>query len=437
MATTMQRTVGDVPRPESGQQGSVLLRDSQQYVRAAADMLELDRSIFDLLSRPERELTFTLAVELDDGRLQAFTGYRVQHSRVLGPGKGGVRFHPASDLDEVRGLAALMTWKCALLGLPYGGAKGGVVCDPSLHSTSELSRITRAYANALTPFIGSRVDVPAPDVNTDERTMAWFLDEYERRVGRQEPSVVTGKPLALGGIPGRGESTGRGVALITLAMLERNGIAPEDARVVIQGFGKVGSEAARRLNEFGVRIIGISDISGGLYNPRGLDVPYILESLNCSPPRLLEEYTGDDAERVSNDDFLSIECDVLIPAALEGQITLDNAGSINARIVVEAANGPTTAEAEETLSRRGIEVAPDILANAGGVVVSYLEWQQGLQGERWALDTVRTALDERLRAAFDAVVCTSEQRQMSLRQAAYLIAVERVVKGMRMRWNQT
>ena len=434
MATTIEpRTT--TTRVVDAKQGSVLLRDSQQNVRDAAETLEIGRSLFNLLDQPEREITVTLPVELDDGRVEAFTGYRVQHSRVLGPGKGGMRFHPDSDLDEVRGLAALMTWKCALLDLPFGGAKGGVVCDPSVLSTGELARITRAFANALTPMIGSREDVPAPDVNTDERMMAWFLDEYERRTGKHDPSVVTGKPIALGGIPGRGESTGRGVALITVAMLERQWIKPRNARVVIQGFGKVGSEAAKRLHELGVKVIGISDVSGGLYNPDGLDIPRIAQSIQCQPPKLLREYGGEDAQRISGEEMLSLECDVLIPAALEGVITAETAPQINARIIVEGANGPTTAEGDRILDERGILVAPDILANAGGVVVSYFEWLQGLQGNRWTLDSVRTQLDARMRDAFEAVVSESERRKISLRQAAYVIAVERVARAVSLRWS--
>ena len=416
-------------------QGSVLLDDSSMYVRNAASALGLSSSLFSLIERPERQLTFTLPVELDDGRIEAFTGYRVQHSSVLGPGKGGVRFHPASDLDEVQGLAALMTWKCALLDLPYGGAKGGVSCDPTVLSTSELSRITRAYASALAPFVGSRVDVPAPDVNTDERTMAWFLDEYERRTGKHDPSVVTGKPLVLGGIPGRGESTGRGVALTAMLMLKRHNIRPDDARVAIQGFGKVGGEAARRLHELGVKVVAISDVSCTLVNQDGLDIPRINSQLAGSPPQLLNEYRGDDADVMPAESLLELDCDVLIPAALEGQINQGNAANILAQIIVEGANGPTTAEADATLTARGVGIAPDILANAGGVVVSFLEWQQGLQGAQQTLETVRPELDRRMTTAFETVAERADAEGISLRTAAYLIAVERVAVAAKLRWN--
>jgi glutamate dehydrogenase (NAD(P)+) len=329
-----------------------------------------------------------------------------------------------------------MTWKCALLDLPYGGAKGGVVCDPSLMSAGELARVTRAYANALAPVIGAHVDVPAPDMNTDERIMAWFLDEYERRVGHQEPSVITGKPIALGGIPGRGDSTGRGVALITMAMLEKRWINPKEARVVIQGFGKVGSEAARRLHDLGVKIIAISDVSAGLFNAEGLDIPRILQRVQCRPARLLTEYAGEDVTVMPPGDVLTLECDVLIPAALEGQITSANADEIRARVIVEGANGPTTAEADELLAQRGVAIAPDILANAGGVVVSYFEWLQGLQGSRWTLEDVRSRLEAEMRQAFDAVHRESERRKITMRQAAYLIAVQRVAEAVSLRWNR-
>jgi glutamate dehydrogenase (NAD(P)+) len=434
MATTIERSSAE-SRTHSVNQGSELLKDSQRYIRDAAEMLEISPSLFTLIQEPEREISVTLPVELDDGRVQAFTGYRVQHSRVLGPAKGGMRFHPDSNLDEVRGLAALMTWKCALLDLPYGGAKGGVVCDPSLLSSGELARITRAYAKSLSPFIGARIDVPAPDVNTDERIMAWFLDEYEKQIDRHEPSVVTGKPLALGGIPGRGESTGRGVAQTTMAMLEKQYISPKTARVVIQGFGKVGSEAARRLHELGIKVVGISDVSCGLVNPDGLDIPQILNAVQCQPPRLLSEYSSENVTHVPNSEVLTLDCDVLIPAALEGQIHAANAGDIKARIIVEGANGPTTAEAAELLAARGVAIAPDILANAGGVVVSYFEWLQGLQGNRWGLETVRKMLDEKMRTAFDAVYRESERRKITMRQAAYVIAVERVARAVSLRWS--
>jgi glutamate dehydrogenase (NAD(P)+) len=370
---------------------------------------------------------------MDDGRVQVFRGYRVQHSRLRGPAKGGFRYHPDVDLDEVRGLASLMTWKCALLDLPYGGAKGGVTCNPALMSSRELTQLTRAYAAALAPIIGADVDIPAPDMNTNESTMAWFLDELERRTGSYDPAVVTGKPIALGGSAGRGEATGRGVAHVTRLMLARAGVALEEARVVVQGYGKVGFEAVRSLAESGCKIVGISDVSGGLYNPKGLDIPRINAYIQSRPNRLLEGYPGEDAEAITNAEVLTLDCDVLIPAALEGQITAANARDVRAWIIVEGANGPTTAEADRILADNGVVVIPDILANAGGVVVSYFEWLQGRQGAKWTLEQVRSQLDSMMTTAFEHVVQRAAEDNVSLRQAAFLIAVERVAQAARLR----
>jgi glutamate dehydrogenase (NAD(P)+) len=372
---------------------------------------------------------------MDNGTIHVFKGYRVQHSRLLGPAKGGFRYHPDVDIDEVRGLASLMTWKCSLLNLPYGGAKGGVSVDPTRLSTSEQARLTRAYAAALAPFIGSKVDVPAPDVNTNDKTMGWFLDEYERVTGNYDPAVVTGKPISLGGSQGRGESTGRGVALTAKLMLTRLGIPLEEARIVVQGYGKVGFDTVRFLEEAGCKIVAISDVSGGLYNPDGLDIARINEHVNSHPKRLLEGYIGEDAEAISNADILILNCDALIPAALEGQITSANADKIRARVIVEGANGPTTSDADPILASRGIVVVPDILANAGGVVVSYFEWLQGLQGQRWTLADVRERLDAMMTEAFDAVVNRASAEKITLRQAAFVIALERVATAARLRWH--
>jgi glutamate dehydrogenase (NAD(P)+) len=336
-------------------------------------------------------------------------------------------------LNEVRGLASLMTWKCALLGLPYGGAKGGVTCDPARMSVGELTRLTRAYARALLPVIGSRVDIPAPDVNTNETTMAWVLDEVEQQIGHHDPAIVTGKPLALGGSAGRGEATGRGVAHIVRLALQRAGIPLERARIIVQGYGKVGYETVQPLYEAGCKIVAISDVSGGLYNPNGLDIPRINAHVQAHPSRLLAGYPGEDAEPVSNAEILTLEAEVLVPAALEGQITSANAWDIHARIIVEGANGPTTSEADDILAERGITVVPDILANAGGVVVSYFEWLQGLQGTRWTLTDVRAQLDAMMTSAYEEVTRTADARAITLRQAAFLIAVERVAEAARLR----
>jgi glutamate dehydrogenase (NAD(P)+) len=425
-----QSPAASVPTSSSG---TNLLQDAQTLVREACDMLGLDPGLQQLLETPEREIAVGLPVLMDDGTLKVFHGYRVQHSRFRGPAKGGFRYHPAVDLDEVRALASLMTWKCALVDIPYGGAKGGVTCDPSVMSEGELARLTRAYASALAPVIGSRVDIPAPDMNTSEKTMAWFLDEIERRTGTYDPAVVTGKPLSLGGSAGRAEATGRGVAHVARLMLDRLNIPVDQARVVVQGYGKVGYEAVQPLVESGSKIIAISDVSVALYNPAGLDIPRINAHLQASSDRLLAGYPGEDATIISKDDLLALECDVLIPAALEGQITAANAGEIRAKIIVEGANGPTTLAADEVLHERGVIVVPDILANAGGVVVSYFEWLQGLQGSRWTLADVRAQLDQIMTDAFEAVVGCADERGVSLRRAAFLLAVERVAEAAALR----
>jgi len=428
MQTTAER------KPTTHQSaGSSLLQDALAQVRAAGKRLGISPGMQQLLETPEREFAVALPVEMDDGRLEVFHGYRVQHSRLRGPAKGGFRYHPNVDLDEVRGLASLMTWKCALLDLPYGGAKGGVTVDPSKLSRRELVELTRTYAAALIPVIGPHVDIPAPDVNTNDATMGWFLDEYERQVGKFDPAIVTGKPIALGGSEGRGESTGRGVAHVAKQAMERLGIPVAGARVVVQGYGKVGSDTVRFLNEFGVKVIAISDVSGGLYNPDGLDIARINAHVANHPKRLLEGYPGEDAEVISNAEILTLDCDVLIPAALEGQITVDNAADVRARLIVEGANGPTTGDADAILDARGVKVVPDILANAGGVVVSYFEWLQGLQGERWKLDDVRARLDDRMKTAVGQVFERAEAEGVTLREAAFLIAVERVIVAARLR----
>ncbi len=429
----MQTTTADRKPTPHQSAGSSLLQDALAQVRAAGKRLGISPGMQQLLETPEREFAVALPIEMDDGRLEVFHGYRVQHSRLRGPAKGGFRYHPNVDLDEVRGLASLMTWKCALLDLPYGGAKGGVTVDPTKLSRRELIELTRTYSAALIPVIGPHVDIPAPDVNTNDQTMGWFLDEYERQVGKFDPAIVTGKPIALGGSEGRGESTGRGVAHVARQAMERLGIPVEGASIVVQGYGKVGSDTVRFLKDFGVKIIAISDVSGGLYNPEGLDIDRIDAHVASHPKRLLEGYPGEDARTISNAEILTLACDVLIPAALEGQITADNAADIQAKLIVEGANGPTTGEADAILAERGIKVVPDILANAGGVVVSYFEWLQGLQGERWTLEDVRQRLDNRMRTAVGQVFERAESEGVTLREAAFLIAVERVVVAAKLR----
>lgn len=433
MQKAPERPVATETRPKPSSAGSSLLEDAQRQVRDACATLGLDAGLQAFLETPEREIAVGLPVRMDDGHIEMFQGYRVQHSRVRGPAKGGFRYHPSVNMDEVRALSSLMTWKCSLLNLPYGGAKGGVTCDPTRLSTSELSRLTRAYAGALIPVIGSRIDIPAPDLNTNETTMAWFLDEIERRTGTYDPAMVTGKPIPLGGSAGRGEATGRGVSSVTRLTLERAGIPIEQARIVVQGYGKVGFDTVKALVDSGAKIVALGDVSAALYNPDGLNIERINAHVDTASTRLLAGYPGDDAQVIDKDDLLTLECDVLIPAALEGQITVENAEDIRAKFIVEGANGPTTADADEILERRGVVVVPDILANAGGVVVSYFEWLQGLQGMSWTLDDVRARLDQMMTDAFGAVVACSDERGISLRQAAFLLAVGRVAEAAELR----
>ena len=432
MQTAIERPTSTPVAPATSS-GSTLLQDAQVLVRQACEALGLETGLQRLLEVPEREVAVGLPVQMDDGSLQVFHAFRVQHSRLRGPAKGGFRYHPAVDIDEVRALASLMTWKCALVNIPYGGAKGGITCDPTVMSDGELARLTRAYARALAPVIGSRVDIPAPDVNTNDRTMAWFMDEYESTTGVYDPAIVTGKPVSLGGSLGRSEATGRGVAHVARLMLQQLGIPVEQATVAVQGYGKVGYDAVKSLWESGSKIVAISDVSCALYNPNGLDIDRLNAHVATSAGRLLAGYPGEDATVIPSEELLTLECDVLIPAALEGQITTENAGDIRARIIAEGANGPTTLDADEILNARGIVLIPDILANAGGVVVSYFEWLQGLQGNSWTLEKVRTELDTIMTAAFEAVVAHAQQHNVSLRAAAFRIAVERVAEAARLR----
>lgn len=398
-----------------------------------AARLRLEPGIHAILRQPERELTVAVPVVMDDGLIKVFTGYRVQHCSARGPCKGGIRYHPSVDLNEVRALAALMTWKCAVVGIPYGGAKGGVQCDPSQMSQDELARMTRRFTAMIMPIIGSRRDIPAPDVNTNAQVMAWMADTVSMLERRAAMEIVTGKPVSLGGSLGRREATGRGVAITTEELLKRRGLRPADTTVAIQGYGNVGSVTATVLHEMGAKIVAVSDISGGLYDPRGLDIPAINKHVEAHPKRLLEGYTAPGVVSITNDELLLLDVDVLIPAALEHQIREDNAPYINARMIVEAANGPTTPEADQILSDRGIVVVPDILANAGGVVVSYFEWVQDLQAFFWEEEEVNRNLHRIMTRSFKEVWDVSEQEGVSLRLAAYLLAVNRVASAVRER----
>jgi glutamate dehydrogenase (NAD(P)+) len=396
---------------------------------AAADRLNLDEGMKQILAKPKRELTVHFPVKMDDGTLRVFTGHRVQHSLTRGPAKGGIRYHPDVTLDEVRALAMWMTWKCAVVGIPYGGGKGGVVVDPKLLSDLELERLTRRYAAEIACIIGPEVDIPAPDVNTNAQTMAWIMDTISMMRGYPIPGLITGKPIAVEGSLGRNEATARGLQYTLRQAVKETGMTLEGARVVVQGYGNAGSIAARLLHDDGANIIAVSDSKGGIYNPRGIDP---MGALRYKQEHgTLDGYGG--ADPVTNEEILEIECDILVPAALESVITERNASRINTKMIAEAANGPTTPEADRILYDRGIIVLPDILANAGGVTVSYFEWAQNIQGYYWAEDEVNEKLERVMKRAFKDVYETSDTHTVDMRTAAYMLAISRVAEVTRLR----
>jgi glutamate dehydrogenase (NAD(P)+) len=382
-----------------------------------------------ILTHPSRQIIFAIPFQRDSGEIEVYTGYRVQYNFARGPAKGGIRFHPGVTLDEVTALAFWMTWKCAAIDLPFGGAKGGVTCDPSSLSQSELERITRRYAAELVEVVGPDKDVPAPDVGTTPQTMAWFMDTYSMHMRASVPGVVTGKPLEIGGSRGRVEATGRGVSLVALDEMERMKMTPAQTRVVIQGFGNVGGIAARMFVDAGCKVVGISDVTGGYYNPKGIDIA--AATAYSQEHHSLDGYQG--GERISNAVLLEQDCDVLVPAALEKVLTAENAARVKARLIVEGANGPTTPEADRLFGAAGIVVIPDIIANAGGVTVSYFEWVQDRQGYFWKESEVNERLKELLITNFHIVRELAMLRHVSLRTAAYMVAIERVVKSMKTR----
>lgn len=395
-------------------------------LRTAANYLNLENSIVDILSKPKRELQVSFPVKMDDGRVKVFIGYRVQHNDARGPFKGGIRYHPLVDINEVRALAMWMTWKTAVLNIPYGGAKGGVACNPKEMSKSELERLTRKYTMMISPIIGPYTDIPAPDVYTDSQTMAWIMDTYSQLVGYRVPAVVTGKPISLGGSAGRTTATSRGVIVAAKEAAKAFKKEMEGLGVVVQGFGNVGANAAILAKEFGAKVIAVSDSKGGIYNERGLDVLEVLKH---------KERTGSvinfpGAKNVSNEELLELPCDILIPAALEGQIHKNNAKNIQAKIVVEGANGPTTPEADKILFDREVMVVPDILANGGGVLVSYFEWVQNLTNLYWKEEEVNEKLDNKMREAFLQVYNIAKERDVDMRTAALILSVGRVVEAM-------
>lgn len=397
-----------------------------------AKMLGYEESDYEAIKYPERELKVSVPVTMDDGTVKIFEGFRVQHSTSRGPAKGGIRYHYNVNENEVKALAAWMTFKSAVVNIPYGGAKGGIVCDPSKLSTGELSRLTRRFTSMIAPIIGPEQDIPAPDVGTTPEIMGWIMDTYSMLKGHSIPGVVTGKPIGLGGSLGRNEATGFGVSIITKNILKTKNISVKGTSVVIQGMGNVGSIAAKYLYEAGMRVIAVSDVSCGLYNPDGLNIPSIIEYLGRSKKNLLKDFVTED-KVINNRELLALDTMVLIPAALENQINMDTVNDIKAKIIVEAANGPTTVEADAILEKRGITVVPDILANTGGVIVSYFEWVQNIQSLYWTKDEVNEKLEAIMTNAFHSVVEMSNEKKNSLRSGAYLIAVKRVVDAKKSR----
>lgn len=396
----------------------------------AAEILELDRGVFKYLSSPEKVVTVSVPVTMDDGSIEVFEGIRVVHNSILGPSKGGIRYAPDVTLDEVKALAAWMTWKCAVVNVPFGGAKGGVRVDPKQLSQGELERLTRRYTANMFDVFGPDRDIPAPDMNTNEQIMAWIMDTYSMKQHRTENAVVTGKPIILGGSKGRREATGRGVVTCTLAALGKLKISPSSTSVVVQGFGNVGSVSAQLMYEQGAKILAISDLSGGYYNKDGINIEKAL--------KYVQENNGSlegfpDADQISNDELLELECDVLIPAAKEDQINKKNAPNIKARIISEGANGPVTANADPILEDKDVMVIPDILANAGGVTVSYFEWVQDRHGYFWTEERVNRRLNRMMRESFDNLFKVSGKYNITLRQAAYVYGIDRVATTLKLR----
>ncbi|MGA8542157.1 MAG: Glu/Leu/Phe/Val dehydrogenase [Thermoplasmata archaeon] len=403
---------------------------AKQQVDIVADLIGLDQGVREVLKHPKRELTVNFPVRMDDGSYRVYTGYRVQYNMARGPTKGGIRYHPQVTLDEVRALAAWMTWKCAVVNIPYGGAKGGVVCDPKHMSQGELERLTRRYASEIALIIGPEMDIPAPDVYTDSQTMAWIMDTYSMLKGYSVPGVVTGKPISLGGSEGRGEATGRGCAYVIREAAKDLGVKVRGGTVAVQGFGNAGSVAANILaDEQGAKIVAVSDSKGGIYKADGFN-PHAVEEHKKKTGSVVG-FPG--AKSVSNEEILETKADVLIPAALENQITKKNADKIQAKIVAEAANGPTLPEADKVLFEKKITVLPDVLANAGGVTVSYFEWAQDIQGYYWALDEVNTRLERVMVRSYSDVHKIATDRHIHNRTAAYVLAIQRVVDAIKIR----
>lgn len=397
----------------------------------AAGVMGISEEDYLTFKYPERELKVALPVRMDDGSLKVFEGFRIQHSTLRGPAKGGVRYHQNVNIDEVRALSAWMTFKCAVAAIPYGGGKGGIVCRPREMSKGELERLTRTYIDKISAIISPNTDIPAPDVGTNAQTMDWMVDEYSKLKGESVYGIVTGKSIEIGGSKGRNEATGRGVCFVTLEMMKKYNMKPEDCKIVIQGMGNVGSISAKLLAEEGAKIVAVSDVSCAIYNENGLDIAGIYKYLD-SGKNLLDGYTGD-CKRITNAELLELPCDILIPAALENQITAENADRIKAKIVIEAANGPTSVEADEILNKKGVKVLPDILSNSGGVIVSYFEWVQNLQNFYWEEDDVNAKLKRQIVGAFNDVFDAREKYDCTFRVAAYIVALNRLVTAKKLR----
>jgi glutamate dehydrogenase len=403
----------------------------KNLIDTSVKKLNLSKSVYEILSEPQRVLTVTIPVQMDDGSIKVFTGYRAQHNNALGPYKGGIRFHQDVNLDEVKALSTWMTLKCAVANVPYGGGKGGVIVNPKTLSQGELERLSRGYIRAIAPVIGADLDIPAPDVGTNGQVMGWMMDEFARIRGYNEFGVITGKPVIVGGSLGRVEATSRGCVFVIREAARVTGLKLKEATVVVQGFGNVGSIAARLLQqEDGCRVLAVSDSTGGIYNPNGLDIAAVEE--HKARTGSVKGFPG--SKEISNEELLALECDILVPAALENQITDKNAGKIKAKIVAEGANGPTTPEADRILAERKILVLPDVLANAGGVTVSYFEWVQNQYGYYWSEEEVNNRLERKMVEAFNNVFSLySKRKDVDMRGAAYMVAIERISEGMRMR----
>jgi glutamate dehydrogenase (NAD(P)+) len=402
----------------------------RQIEIASASMPNLDKGILEKMKYTKREIIIHFPVKMEDGSVKVFTGYRVQHNDTRGPFKGGLRYHPDVDLDDMRALAMWMTWKAAVVNIPFGGAKGGVVCDPRHLTQCELENITRRFTWEISPFIGPEMDIPAPDVATNPQVMAWIMDTYSIRKGFAVPGVVTGKPLELGGSRGRFEATGRGVFVVAAKAARHRGLPVDGARVVVQGAGNVGGTVARQFSRAGARVVGLSDINGGLYNPGGLNVE---KALDCKKRNNCFTREEVEADFITNEELLELECDILVPAAIENQITGRNAGKLRCRMIVEGANGPTTPEADSVLVDRGIYLVPDILANAGGVIVSYFEWVQNLQELLWTEAEIGERLTRILSRSFQEVLSISERERVTMRTAALMLGIGRVAEATRLR----